>query len=264
MVSAHYTRALSDGAAAQKAQGSAGSASPAGGLPRRRRQGVRDVTENLSAGGLFIRTDRTSRRRAGAAPDQLPRPARRRWRWRSRWSGAGRARRGRPRRRRGQGARRPRRRPRTSSRARGDRPHRHRGRQGQARASGCWWSRTTRTSSRCTSTRCASCGAATARTRSPSSTRPTATRRSLRLGAAPRDRPRHGRPLHAGHGRVHARRADEGRPGAARRSRPRHQRGRPPTRVRARESLGIDVYLQKPVQFADMIATVRTLLKLKA
>ncbi|HSM94256.1 MAG TPA: response regulator [Anaeromyxobacteraceae bacterium] len=39
--------------------------------------------------------------------------------------------------------------------------------------------------------------------------------------------------------------------------------GGPDARARA-ESLGIDVYLQKPVQFVDVISTVRTLLKLKA
>ena len=39
--------------------------------------------------------------------------------------------------------------------------------------------------------------------------------------------------------------------------------GGPDARARA-ESLGIDVYLQKPVQFVDVIATVRTLLKLKS
>jgi uncharacterized protein (TIGR02266 family) len=38
--------------------------------------------------------------------------------------------------------------------------------------------------------------------------------------------------------------------------------GGPDARARA-ESLGIDVYLQKPVQFVDVIATVRTLLKLQ-
>lgn len=38
--------------------------------------------------------------------------------------------------------------------------------------------------------------------------------------------------------------------------------GGPDARARA-ESLGIDVYLQKPVQFVDIITTVRTLLKLK-
>jgi len=38
--------------------------------------------------------------------------------------------------------------------------------------------------------------------------------------------------------------------------------GGPDARARA-ESLGVDVYLQKPVQFTDVIATVRTLLKLK-
>jgi len=38
--------------------------------------------------------------------------------------------------------------------------------------------------------------------------------------------------------------------------------GGPDARARA-ESLGVDVYLQKPVQFIDVIATVRTLLKLK-
>jgi uncharacterized protein (TIGR02266 family) len=38
--------------------------------------------------------------------------------------------------------------------------------------------------------------------------------------------------------------------------------GGPDARARA-ESLGIDVYLQKPVQFVDVISTVRTLLKLK-
>jgi uncharacterized protein (TIGR02266 family) len=38
--------------------------------------------------------------------------------------------------------------------------------------------------------------------------------------------------------------------------------GGPDARARA-ESLGVDVYLQKPVQFMDVIATVRTLLKLK-
>jgi uncharacterized protein (TIGR02266 family) len=39
--------------------------------------------------------------------------------------------------------------------------------------------------------------------------------------------------------------------------------GGPDARARA-ESLGIDVYLQKPVQFVDVISTVRTLLKLKS
>jgi uncharacterized protein (TIGR02266 family) len=39
--------------------------------------------------------------------------------------------------------------------------------------------------------------------------------------------------------------------------------GGPDARARA-ESLGVDVYLQKPVQFADVITTVRTLLKLKS
>jgi uncharacterized protein (TIGR02266 family) len=39
--------------------------------------------------------------------------------------------------------------------------------------------------------------------------------------------------------------------------------GGPDARARA-ESLGVDVYLQKPVQFVDVISTVRTLLKLKA
>ena len=38
--------------------------------------------------------------------------------------------------------------------------------------------------------------------------------------------------------------------------------GGPDARARA-ESLGIDVYLQKPVQFVDVISTVRALLKLK-
>jgi uncharacterized protein (TIGR02266 family) len=38
--------------------------------------------------------------------------------------------------------------------------------------------------------------------------------------------------------------------------------GGPDARARA-ESLGVDVYLQKPVQFVDVISTVRTLLKLK-
>ena len=38
--------------------------------------------------------------------------------------------------------------------------------------------------------------------------------------------------------------------------------GGPDARARA-ESLGIDVYLQKPVQFIDVVSTVRTLLKLK-
>lgn len=39
--------------------------------------------------------------------------------------------------------------------------------------------------------------------------------------------------------------------------------GGPDARARA-ESLGIDVYLQKPVQFVDVISTVRALLKLKS
>lgn len=39
--------------------------------------------------------------------------------------------------------------------------------------------------------------------------------------------------------------------------------GGPDARARA-ESLGVDVYLQKPVQFTDLISTVRTLLKLKS
>jgi uncharacterized protein (TIGR02266 family) len=38
--------------------------------------------------------------------------------------------------------------------------------------------------------------------------------------------------------------------------------GGPDARARA-ESLGVDVYLQKPVQFTDVVNTVRTLLKLK-
>jgi CheY-like chemotaxis protein len=39
--------------------------------------------------------------------------------------------------------------------------------------------------------------------------------------------------------------------------------GGPEARQRA-GGLGVDVYLQKPVQFADIISTVRTLLRIQA
>ena len=72
-------------------------------------------------------------------------------------------------------------------------------------------------------------------------------------------RPRHGRPLHAGDGRLHARRADARDPALLEIPILVISAGAADARARALD-LGVDVYLQKPVQFADIIATVRTLL----
>ena len=212
-------------------------------------QAVRDVTENLSAGGLFIRTDAICAREIASRSRSASPGCSSRSRSRSRWCGV---------------------RPpvRTTPRRRGEDPVDHADdRQKLARIAETARAGHEPAVKRTYRVLVVEDNAhvvemyefALRRLRprgrtawtSRSSTRRTASRRSPGSRAAAH-RPRDGRPVHAGARRVHAHRADAADPALARTPIVVISARGGRARARAAE-LGVDVYLQKPVQFADII-----------